>query len=68
MMKIWYDQEGDYLEILFEDAPGVLEEIRDDVFERRATDGRVIGLAVFNVSKHDKDTLNLPFAVAVKAA
>ena len=64
-VKIWYDQEGDYLEVIFEDAPASLEEIADDIFERRTTDGRVIGFTVLNFSKHDKDKLRLPFAVQV---
>ena len=67
-MKLWYDCEGDVLELLFADETGVLEEIRDDIFARYTLDGRVIGLTVLNFSQHDKDTLNLPFAVAVKAA
>ncbi len=62
-LKLWYDQEGDYLEVLFEDAPAALEEVGDDIFERRTTDGRVIGFAVFNVSKHDRDKLIVPLAV-----
>jgi uncharacterized protein YuzE len=68
-VKVWYDREGDYLEVLFEDAPASLEEVSDDVFERRTPDGRVVGFAVFNVSKYDRDRLMLPLAVtAVSAA
>jgi hypothetical protein len=33
-MKLWYDREGDVLELLFADEAGVLEEIADDVFTR----------------------------------
>lgn len=62
-VKIWYDQEGDFLEIAFEDAAASLEEINDDVFERRTPDGRVVGLAVMNFSKHDRDALKLPLLV-----
>jgi uncharacterized protein YuzE len=62
-LKIWYDQEGDYLEVTFEDTPATLEEIGDDLFERRTLDGRVVGFAVMNVSKHDRDKLALPLAV-----
>jgi|MTBAKSStandDraft_1061840.scaffolds.fasta_scaffold08079_7 uncharacterized protein YuzE len=68
-VKVWYDREGDYLEVVFEDAPASLEEIGDDLFERRTADGRVVGFAVFNVSKHDRDKLMLPLTVtAVSAA
>ncbi len=67
MLKVWYDREGDMLEVIFEDAPATMEEIDDDVFERRTTDGRVVGFMVMNFSKHDRDKLNLPIAVTVKA-
>ena len=62
-LKIWYDQEGDYLEVTFEDALATLEEVGDDLFERRTPDGRVVGFAVMNVSKHDRHKLALPLAV-----
>jgi uncharacterized protein YuzE len=67
-MKVWYDQEGDLLEVTFEDAPATLEEVRDDVFERRTKDGRVVGFAVMNFSKHDQDNLTLPLQVRVLSA
>jgi uncharacterized protein YuzE len=68
-VKVWYDRETDYLEIVFEDAPASLEKVGDDIFERRTPDGRVVGFAVFNVSKHDRDKLMLPLSVtAVSAA
>ena len=43
-MKVWYDREGDILEVTFEDAPAAMEEIEDDVFERRTPDGRTLAL------------------------
>ncbi len=68
-LRVWYDREGDYLEVIFEDAPATLKEIGDDILKRRTPDGRVVGLAVFNVSKHDRDKLALPISVtAIKAA
>jgi uncharacterized protein YuzE len=66
-LKVWYDREGDILEVIFEDFPAVMEEISDDVFERRTNDGRVVGFMVMNFSKHDREQLNLPLAVTVKA-
>lgn len=67
MISVWYDREGDILEVTFEDVPAILEEFDDDVFERRTTDGRVVGFMVMNFSKHDREKLNLPLAVTVKA-
>jgi uncharacterized protein YuzE len=63
-MKVWYDREGDFLEVVFEDTPAVMEEIEEDVFERRTPEGRVVGFAVMNFSKHDRHRLTLPLAVS----
>ena len=62
-VKVWYDQAGDFLEMIFDDAPASFEEVSDDVFERRTPDGRIIGFAIFNFSKHDRQTINLPLAI-----
>ena len=67
-MKVWYDREGDVLEVTFEDASASMEEIEDDVFERRTRDGRIVGFTVLNFSKHDRDQLTLPLAVTAKSA
>jgi uncharacterized protein YuzE len=68
-MKLWYDREGDYLEVIFEDVLATMEEIGEDVFERRTPDGRVVGFAVFNFSQHDRDKLTLPLTItAISAA
>jgi hypothetical protein len=67
-LTIKYDREGDYLEVMFEDAPAVMEEVADDAFERRIREGRVIGFAVFNFSHHDRDQLMLPLSVKAVAS
>lgn len=68
-LRVWYDREGDYLEVTFEDAPAAMEEVDEDVFERRTSDGRIVGFAVFNFSQHDRDKLTLPLAItAVEAS
>ena len=43
-VKIWYDREGDFLEIVFADAPAYPEEIEDDIFERARRRGRLSAL------------------------
>ena len=67
-VKVWYDREGDYLEITFEDTAAAMEEVAEDVFERRAKDGRVIGFSVLNFSRHDRAELTLPLAVTAVAS
>jgi hypothetical protein len=67
-VKVWYDREGDILEVVFEDAPAYVEELDEDVFERRTPQGRIVGFTVLNFSKHDRDKLTLPLAItAVKS-
>lgn len=67
-LKLWYDREGDYLEVVFEDVPASLAEIDDDLFERRTPDGRVVGFAVMNFSQHDRDRLMLPLSITALPA
>lgn len=67
-MKVWYDREGDTLEVIFDDAPAYMEEIVEDVFERRTPEGRIVGFAVLNFSKHDRDKLTLPLAITATEA
>jgi uncharacterized protein YuzE len=67
-LKVWYDREGDVLEVLFEDIPATMEEIADDVFERRTADGRVVGFMVMNFSKHDREKLELPLMITARSA
>lgn len=67
-VKVWYDREGDVLEVIFEDAPASMEEIDEDVFERRTPEGRIIGFTVLNFSKHDRDKLTLPLTITATAA
>lgn len=33
-MKVWYDKEGDFLEVIFREAKGYMHDIGDDVFEK----------------------------------
>jgi len=52
VLSVWYDREGDYLEVLFEDKEGYFKETENDhVMERVDKDGNIIGFSVLNVSK-----------------
>lgn len=51
-IKIWYDKEGDYLEVLFERKSGYFKETENDaVMEKVDTEGNVIGFSILKVSK-----------------
>ena len=50
-IKIWYDQEGDYLEVLFERKAGYFRETENDaVMEKVDSEGNPLGFSVLNVS------------------
>ena len=51
-VRIWFDPEGDFLEVLFSDQPGYMRETTHDaVMERVAEDGKVLGFSILNVSR-----------------
>ena len=55
-VKVWFDKEGDFLEVRFSDAPGYLRETNQDAVMKRVDDaGHVLGFTVMAVSKLDKD-------------
>jgi hypothetical protein len=55
-VKLWFDPEGDYLEVTFSDAPGYMRETESDaVMQRVDEQGRLIGFSVLGVSKFQKD-------------
>lgn len=51
-VKVWFDAEGDFLEVLFSDAPGIMVQTEDDaVMKRISADGQVLGFSILGVSK-----------------
>jgi hypothetical protein len=50
-LKIWYDKEGDYLEVMFEQRAGHFRETSSPhVMEKVDDKGNVIGFSVMRVS------------------
>ena len=50
-LKIWYDREGDFLEVMFEQRPGFFRETASPhVMEKVDEDGKVLGFSVMRVS------------------
>jgi len=55
-VKIWFDAEGDFLEVLFSDQPGFMRETSHDaVMERVDDEGHLLGFTVMQVSRLAKD-------------
>ena len=54
-VKVWFDAEGDYLEVRFSDAAGHMKATSNDaVMERVDGGGRVIGFSILGVSRFSK--------------
>ncbi|HEV8262899.1 MAG TPA: DUF2283 domain-containing protein [Burkholderiales bacterium] len=61
-VKIWYDKEGDYLEVIFDQRAGYFRETTNDqVMEKVDSQGNVLGFSVLKVSSLQKS----PFEVAL---
>ena len=62
-IKLWFDQEGDFLEVTFEKKDGYFRATENDqVMEKVDQDGNVIGFSVMNVSSVKK---NLPLELTL---
>jgi len=52
VVRVWFDAEGDFLEVRFTDEAGFMRETDNDaVMERVDDEGRVIGFSIMQVSK-----------------
>jgi len=50
-LQIWYDKEGDFMEVLFSDRPGYMRETDNDaIMERVDEEGNLLGFSVLGVS------------------
>jgi uncharacterized protein YuzE len=59
-LKIWYDREGDYLEVIFDQRPGFFRDTANDqVMEKVDERGNVIGFSVLKVSALKKEPLDV---------
>jgi len=55
-IKIWYDREGDFLEVLFSDKAGYMRETDNDaIMERVDEKGNILGFSIILVSQLTSD-------------
>jgi hypothetical protein len=60
MLKIWFDHEADYLEVLFDQREGFFRETANDqVMEKIDSEGNLLGFSVQRVSALAKAPLEL---------
>ncbi len=63
IVKLWYDPEGDFLEVIFEKKTGYFRETdNDQVMEKVDAEGNVLGFSILKVSA----LKNHPLEVALK--
>jgi hypothetical protein len=59
-VSLWYDPEGDFLEVIFEQKEGYFRETQSDqVMEKVDTEGNILGFSVLRVSKLGKKPLEV---------
>ncbi len=59
-VRIWYDPEGDYLEVMFDQKPGYFRETSNDqVMEKVDEAGNLLGFSVMRVSALRKTPLEV---------
>jgi hypothetical protein len=64
-VKIWFDPEGDFLEVRFSDVPGFMRETANDaLMERVDEQGQVVGFSILGVSRFRKER---PFEAELSA-
>jgi uncharacterized protein YuzE len=60
VLKMWFDPEADFLEVIFEQKPGYFRETENDqVMEKVDQEGNVIGFSVLRVSALKKAPLEI---------
>jgi len=65
-IKIWYDKEGDYLEVLLEKRKGYFKETENDaVMEKVDEEGNIIGFSILKVSALKEKPLSVNLKSAV---
>jgi uncharacterized protein YuzE len=59
-LKIWYDPEGDYLEVIFDQKAGYFRETgNDQVMEKVDGEGNVLGFSVLRISAMKEKPLDV---------
>lgn len=59
-VKIWYDPEGDYLEVIFEQKAGYFRETENDqVMEKVDDAGNILGFSVLRISTMKEKPLDV---------
>ena len=51
-IKVWYDREGDFLEVLFSEKPGYMRATNHDAIMKRVDEqGNILGFSIMHVNR-----------------
>ena len=60
VLKLWYDKEGDYLEVIFDKKEGYFHQTKSDqVMEKIDRNGNILGFSIMKVSALKKKPLEV---------
>ena len=63
IVKLWYDAEGDYLEVIFQKRKGYFRETSNDhVMEKVDEKGAILGFSILRVSSLKRKPLEVALA------
>jgi hypothetical protein len=55
-VKVWFDPEGDFLEVQFRDCPGYMRETTHNALMERVDEhGQIVGFSILGVSRFRKE-------------
>ena len=60
ILRVWYDREGDFLEVIFDQKVGYFRETENDqVMEKVDPKGNILGFSVMKISKLGRKPLEV---------
>ena len=63
-INVWYDKEGDYLEVMFERKAGYFRETENDAVMEKVDDkGNIIGFSILKISALEEKK---PLSISLK--
>jgi uncharacterized protein YuzE len=63
-IKVWFDKEADFLEVIFDQKEGYYKETENDaVMEKVDNQGNILGFSILKVSEIN----NLPISILLKS-
>ncbi|MBZ0184230.1 MAG: DUF2283 domain-containing protein [Melioribacteraceae bacterium] len=64
-IRVWFDKESDYLEVIFDIKEGYFKETENDaVMEKVDKEGNILGFSILKVSELNK----FPLSVSLKSS